>query len=615
MALINYEMAIDQRGDYIDIADALRAYRENVGDTAGEKANAGEWFHIEKNAALDFYDDLVEANKDDPTSPKFIIPVHSLIHHELVEIPRSSFTQEEFDSLDKYTKEEIHINDAASAKRINDMTQSLVNRIDWVDEGNEDDPDEYFSEGIKYASKQPDFLDTVPDDDGNIGDLINKYGPILGVPRVERALLSYLDDADEYEKSYDDYYYPSRAGYFQIGASRNFYFGPGDIEGLENAYPDEIRSALIAVDDMRPGMVGDLGLSVKLLLEVRAGGEYQADLDPTSSYGFTPKWDYIVESIEEELNEEMPDVPIPTNDRRTYEERKIYTFEDGAYWVELTTEELPEEGRALGHCIGDLEHGHPQGVADGTYKVYSLRTASGRSKLTVEIGPLGHVRDVRGKGNRLVGWSGSVGEGKVKWMEVQKFGKLLDILNARWPLDEDFRKTLEAVKEVVGGPVFTQNPGVHCAFCNEPPRFTQNPKGFKEPWWERPLPKKEKTHYKLKRDALNVFIAHNQDVIDLVFDGMDRGVPESYDNINRNLDLEGDKKISTFAEALWLSLGPERPFYIEEIDVDMLNDTPAMQQNGQGMALRLPDFIEEIKIEREQAEYYEQQEDEDEVPF
>ena len=174
-----------------------------------------------------------------------------------------------------------------------------------------------------------------------------------------------------------------------------------------------------------------------------------------------------MEGVQEELNEELPDEPLKSDDTRSYEQRKAYTFEDGAYWVELTTEELPDEGQQLGHCIGDLEHGYPQSIAEGSHRVYSLRTPSGRSKLTIAIGPMGHVKDMRGKGNRLAGWGGSVGEGKVKWMEVQKVGKLLEILHATWPSDIDMQRTLEAVKEAVGGPVFTQNPNEHCAFCKE----------------------------------------------------------------------------------------------------------------------------------------------------
>jgi hypothetical protein len=418
--------------------------------------------------ALDFFDGLAKANKADSVLDPVVVPLELLEGEEIEGVPRNLFTQEEFDSLDVYTQEGVHTNDPQSAGRIKGMTNSLVNRFDWMTEDYRmEDTSEYFFEGIKYANKQPDFLDTVPDDDGNIEDLINKYGPLLGVPRVEKALLEYLEDVDYYNREYESYYYPSRSGYFQIPISRDFYIGDVlDIDDLDEAYPDEIAAALAKAEDMRPG-IDEIGLTVEQLLDVKAGSDFQADLEPTESVSYTPKWEAIVDGIEEELIDELDDQPIPTTDTRSYEERKIYTFNDGAYWVELTTLDLPEEGSKLGHCIGDLEHGHPQKVAAGTHRVFSLRTSSGRPKLTIEIGPMGHVKDLRGKGNRLAGWSGSVGEGRVKWMEVQKVGKLLEILNVPWPDTLDMRKTLEAVKEAVGGPVFTQNPAWHCSFCKE----------------------------------------------------------------------------------------------------------------------------------------------------
>jgi len=414
--------------------------------------------------------------KKNPTVESTYVPLDELDYEEIVELPRESFTQEEFDSLDEYVQSTIHINDPQSAKRINDIVQDITNRIDWINEGNIDESTDYFADGIKYASKQPDFLDTVPDEDGSIEDLINKYGPILGVPRVERALLYYLDDADYYDKSHDDYYYPSRSGYFQIPIDRDFYIGSGDIRGLNDAYPDEIVAALVEIENIRPYMVEELGLTLEILLGIRnEGNDFLTAPATTESYAFTPQWETIVERIEDELNDEMPDEPLKTSDRRTYEERKIYTFKDGAYWVELTTEDLPDETLALGHCVGNLEHGYPQAVQSGEVVIYSLRTTSGRSKLTAAFelddeGDAYKIRDLKGKANRLAGWAGgSEGKdrGKVKWMEVQKVGKLLELLGLS--TDQPALDAAHKAMEELGGEAakWTQNPAWHCPFCKE----------------------------------------------------------------------------------------------------------------------------------------------------
>jgi hypothetical protein len=423
----------------------------------------GSWI----KQALVFYDGLEKANKGFTNILEPInVPLELLDDEEIGETPRMYFTEEEWAGLDDWMQTEIHINDEDSRRRISEMSHALINRLDWIAESYHDDDNDFFSEGIKYASKQPDFLDTVPDEDNYIDDLMSTYASILGEDRVKRALLYYLDDADYYDREHEDSCYPSRAGYFQIGIQRDFYISDStDIESLDDAFTDEIKAALDRAEEERPYVLEETGLTLEILLDIKAGSsDFQAELECTESWAYTPQWESIVESIQEELNDELPDEPLKSDDKRSYEKRKAYTFEDGAYWVELTTEELPTEGQRLGHCIGDLEHGYPQSVAEGSHRVYSLRTPSGRSKLTIAVGPTGHVKDLRGKGNRIAGWGGKVGEGKVKWMEVQKVGKLLEILHAPWP--PQMRETLEAVKEAVGGPVFTQNP--HCAFCLSP---------------------------------------------------------------------------------------------------------------------------------------------------
>lgn len=482
MALTNYTIAVDQRddGDYRDLKDALRAYRENVADSADE---AGYGSH-EKVAALEFYDGLVKANKGSTNLRAIAVPMDCLIHDEIIEMPRSAFTQEEFDALDIYDQEEIHEKDYDSRVRISEMSHSLMNRLDWIDEGYHDD-DDYFADILSDAVKRPDFFDIIPDNDGSIQDLMDMYADILGVSRVEEALMDRLSDADHYRKEHVDVY-SSNNSPFVIGIGRNFYLdGPDDINSLYSAYPDEIQAALDRVEQERPWLFEEVGLNLDVLLDLKSGTTwgFNVDLDPTYSYVYTPDWDTIREQVEDELVGELPDEPLESDDERTYEERKIYTFEDGAYWVELTTEELPEESVNLGHCVGQLAHGYPQMVRDGEVRVFSLRIPSGRSKLTIAINSLNMVKDLRGKGNRIAGWGGKLGEGRVKWMEIQKVGKLLEILNVPWP--PEMRSTLEAVKNVVGGPVFTQNPsGQHCQFCagsldpNMP--LTQNPAASKD---------------------------------------------------------------------------------------------------------------------------------------
>jgi hypothetical protein len=307
-----------------------------------------------------------------------------------------------------------------------------------------------------------------------VDELVATFGAELGVPRVEKALLEYLSDVDYYERSHDDYYYPShRSSYFQIPVNREIYFTADDIDNLDSAYPDEIRAAWIKANDARYHMLSDMGFSPTDLIKMaKEGGGFEASLDPTESYSYTPKWEYIVEAVTEELNEEMPDIP-PSNDPRSYEERKLYTFKDGAYWVELITDELPGEGEALHHCIGDPDEGYPRAVHNKEVRVYSLRTASGRPKITAAF-TMGQdrqggdwkeirIRDIKGAGNRQIGWAkSSEGKGKVKWMEIQKVGKLLELLGfdpEEFAPDAGMTAAHDAMREMGGEAAkLTQNP-------------------------------------------------------------------------------------------------------------------------------------------------------------
>jgi hypothetical protein len=562
------------------------------------------------------------------------IPLDDLTEAQITALPREAFSQEEFDSIDGGVQEEIHTFDPKSRKRIEEMVSAVNMRLHWIESDETDMAEEDFGDALHNTDGQK-ILEGVPDHDDVIDELYQTYGGVIPKDRIQEALLEHLTDADYYDQETEDAN-ASGAYPFKINIEREFFITVDDIDGLEGAYPDEIGAAISKLEEGEYSYVmGEAGIDAKMLIKLKGEkyGELRISLDPSYALVFTPKWEQIKTWVDEMLSEEMPDEALPTNDKRSLSERKIYTFEDGAYWVELTTEDLPEESETLGHCVGQFEHGYPQAVQREEMKIFSLRTPGGRSKLTAAFnldseGDVESVDEISGKGNRRPGWAaGKTGDGKVKWMEVQKVGKLLELMG----FSEDGMRDLPALRtahdamhalyEETGKVVpLTQNPDIseHCSFCQKEQRvLRKNPKGFKEPWWERDYPSKEKPSYKLKRDALNVFVAYNQEVIDRVFDGMSRGVPDSYDNFNREFDLEENKKISTFGEALWLALDTGRPYRIENINIDMLNDTPIMLANSEGMEqLRMPDFIEEARLSKEQAEYWKQQEEqEDKVPF
>lgn len=81
----------------------------------------------------------------------------------------------------------------------------------------------------------------------------------------------------------------------------------------------------------------------------------------------------------------------------------VYTdLPDGFRVVELAPHHLREEGRKLGTCIGQQKMGYADALRAGRMQLFSLRTAEGRPKFTIEYEPdRGAVVQVKGKANRL----------------------------------------------------------------------------------------------------------------------------------------------------------------------------------------------------------------------
>jgi hypothetical protein len=146
--------------------------------------------------------------------------------------------------------------------------------------------------------------------------------------------------------------------------------------------------------------------------------------------------------------------------------------------------------------------------------------------------------------------------------------------------------------------------------------------GYDKTYYAKPLPKDPtKLSYDKKRDALNVFLDWNRRVVDDTFRGPDYSHgPEGFDNINHAFDLKGKRRVNTLAKAAWWALPAGSPYYLEDIDLDMLNSTDVALRAEVGFTL--PDYQEEQRLIAEQMQYYEDRylypdEDEEggEVPF
>lgn len=155
---------------------------------------------------------------------------------------------------------------------------------------------------------------------------------------------------------------------------------------------------------------------------------------------------------------------------------------------------------------------------------------------------------------------------------------------------------------------------------------TPNPpySGFDPKYHSKPLPKNlEKLSYRRKRDALNVFMdwPNNREIIEAYGGETQAHSPESFDSVNDEFGIaEAHRKVNTIAKALWwvLPKSSDNKYYIEDIDLELLNRTSAVLYNEDGREFEHPPQVFEAEMAAQQAEYWEKYRDvfpEDEVPF
>lgn len=127
--------------------------------------------------------------------------------------------------------------------------------------------------------------------------------------------------------------------------------------------------------------------------------------------------------------------------------------------------------------------------------------------------------------------------------------------------------------------------------------FVPDGNGLRGPddWWQGNPRLPDKMCYATKQDALNVFRNENQDTI-ANWGGLDaKARPSDFDAINHKYGT----KVDTLSKALWTAMPARKPFCLENIDLEALNDTAPGRAGG----FRLPSWVYEQRhaVEQERA--------------
>ena len=121
-------------------------------------------------------------------------------------------------------------------------------------------------------------------------------------------------------------------------------------------------------------------------------------------------------------------------------------------------------------------------------------------------------------------------------------------------------------------------------------------------WWRKATPEEDRVCYDTKTKALKAFIDTNHEIVQN-YGGVDYGVsPSEFDAINHKYNLRGKRAATTIAQAVWAAMPEGKPFCLDRIDLDALNDTSPARESH--LAFRLPDHVYEADFAAEQEKYY-----------
>jgi hypothetical protein len=453
--------------------------------------------NLDPDEGVEIFERLWSANSTDMGHPylndHIKVPLELLTEAQIIALPRGSFSDEEWGSLSDTIRTHIEGSKISEQGLVDDLYISLGEDFEeMMQEQADTDPSEAGEDLYNYLNREyPDSRATNKMlvevakgmDQEFLNQLLNTWVDVLDEDDIYQVTADFLRDPDswtgetvgwDYEENPFVYPIPRR-----LLISKNYLRDVDDIVASKGAkYASSILDALRKkLNNNFPGDEGtfDEATSGPWLTGLSLNSDHRQNLEPRYAIYFRPNLG-IEEPLNDALNERAGDVtteqfesdgePLPEEDRI------LYTFKDGAYAIRLIPEDLEPVGEELSQCIRDPSYGFGTKIKRGTHALYLIRTKAGRPKITIEVkldrdGNPVEVEQIHGKGNRMPGWrTGFHGEGKVKWMEVQKVGKVLELLGLS-PTSEEAGEYLGAAHRAMqelGIEALTQNP---CPYCED----------------------------------------------------------------------------------------------------------------------------------------------------
>jgi hypothetical protein len=437
------------------------------------------------------FDALWDANSTDMghygEMDKIKVPLELLSREQILDMPKTSFTKKEWDSLSAADRRIIEVSPITSKMQFHNLVETITGAYSESEDDSEKfDTDEMLEDFIKHNAS---FVAAPPTgnryqgvrslanqtDEGRVAlNYLYDYASSRNIDagEVTEKTAYALEDSDNWsvEIEEDDY----TEGFGIVPIPREIRLSRFDIQYLLDVPQDELDAAFEKANRDYPvneGFEDTLTAEAISRMSTADDAGVSFEVEPSHVAIFTPDWETIIEKVREELDEitsEDENQFYSDDEPEPEEDRILYTWKDGSYVVRMIPEDLVPTGEQLSQCLRDPEYGYGYKIKNNTHALYSIKTKAGRPRITIEVeldsdgNPIS-VEQIYGKGNRFVGWGkGTPGEGKVKYMEVQQVGKVLELLGFDDFNDADIRKYLgmahDTMREMDPEMPFTRNP-------------------------------------------------------------------------------------------------------------------------------------------------------------
>lgn len=116
------------------------------------------------------------------------------------------------------------------------------------------------------------------------------------------------------------------------------------------------------------------------------------------------------------------------------------------------------------------------------------------------------------------------------------------------------------------------------------------------------IPRRDQPCYRTKTEMIKKFLDVNAEIVQ-GYGGADYAVsPSEFDAINHKYSLTGKKAVRTIADAVWVAMPVGKPYCLDRLDLDALNDTSPAREAG--MPFILPDVVYESALAKQYAQHY-----------